>query len=257
MEDITEAQIKSGLAQIASAIHDFELVAHDLRKYREFMDYFTKFEKGKSLLEGKKGKAEGEKILREGDQTLRAVFIDEVDVHTGEGIALKLIAPRWPTIIADFMRLDEKDTEPAKIKDKLKVSEAEGVVLATKNKLYMEWRDKLFRPAVIDRYQRILRLVEARRTSIKEYSNMLRPVISRFKLISDSLSSPGGRVLARDHPLFRSDAQAFSADFMRMWGWRPFSPSEKYKWTREFESSEIDIDEAIEKETHLTQPATF
>ena len=226
-----EAQIKSGLASITASIQDYELVAHDLRKYREFLDHFTKVEKGKELM--KKNKQEGEKILKEGEQTLKAVFIDEVDVHTGEAIALKSIAPRWPTIIADFMKLDDNDTAPEKIAKKIKVSEAEGVVLATKNKLYIEWRDKLFRPTVTERYQRILRLVEARKTSIKEYSNMLKPIITRFKLMTDAFEEPGGRITARTHPLVRPGAQAYSLDFMRMWAWRPFSPSEKYKMTRE------------------------
>jgi hypothetical protein len=234
-----ESQIKAGLAQIANAIHDYELVAHDLRKYKEFLDYFTKVEKGKEFIKLKKAAEEGKKILKEGDQTLKAVFIDEVDVHTGEGIALKLIAPRWPTIIADFMRIEDEDTDPEKISKKLKVSEAEGVVLATKNKLYVEWRDRLFKPTILDRYQRISRLTEARKASIKEYSSMLRPVITRFRLISDALESKEHRALVRGHPLIRTDAQAYSMDFIRMWAWRPFSPTEKYKMTREIELNEI------------------
>src|SRR3989338_7309176 len=39
-----ENQVKAGLGQIATAIHDYELIFHDLRKYKEFMDYYTKIE---------------------------------------------------------------------------------------------------------------------------------------------------------------------------------------------------------------------
>ena len=68
---------------------------------------------------------------------------------------------------------------------------------------------------------------------------MLKPVITRFRLINDALESSGGRTLAREHPAMLPGSQAYSADFMRMWAWRPFSPSEKYKATREIEISEI------------------
>jgi hypothetical protein len=225
-----EGQIKAGLAQIASAIHDYELVWHDLRKYKEFLDYFTKIEQGKRLIKQKK--EEGEKLLNEGEKSLKAIFIDQVDVHTGETVALKLIAPRWPTIIADFLKLEDSDTDPKKTADKLKVSEAEGVVLATKNKLYLEWRDRLFKETVKERYERILRLVEMRKTSIKQYTEMLRPVIARYKMITDALESAGGRAAARQS-FFKPDAQAYSTDFMHVWAWRPFAPAEKYKITRE------------------------
>ncbi len=228
-----EAQIKAGLGQIATAIHDYELVFHDLRKYKEFLDYFSLIEEGKKLIKEKK--EGGEKKVKEGEQTLKAIFIDEVDVHTdlpNTPIALRSIVGRWPTIIADFMRLADDDTEPKKIADKHKVSEPEGVVLATKNKLYLEWRDKLFGPTVTERYGRILRLVEARKFSITEYTNMLKPIVARFRMINDSLQSPGGR--GSLHTSFwRPDSQAYSADFSRVWAWRPFAPAEKYKMTRE------------------------
>jgi len=230
-----EMQIKAGLGQIATAIHDYELVFHDLRKYREFLDHFSFIEEGKKLIkEGKK--EEGGKKLKEGEQTLKAIFIDEIDIHTdlpNTPIALRSIVGRWPTIIADFMRLDDGDTDPQKLKDKYHISEAQGVVLATKNKLYVEWRDKLFRPTVEERYERILRLVESRKFSIDEYTRMLKPVVARFKMMKDALETPGGRAETLAS-FFRPDAQAYSIDFMRLWAWKPFSPSEKYKITREF-----------------------
>jgi hypothetical protein len=230
-----EVQIKAGLGQIATAIHDYELVFHDLRKYKEFLDHFSFIEEGKKLIkEGKK--EEGGKKQKEGEQTLKAIFIDEVDIHTdlpNTPIALRSIVGRWPTVIADFMRLSDADTDPENIAKKLKVSEAEGVVLATKNKLYLEWRDRLFRPTVEERYERILRLVESRKFSIDEYTRMLKPVVARFKMMTDALETPEGRAGARAS-FFRPDAQAYSIDFMRLWAWKPFSPSEKYKITREF-----------------------
>ncbi|MEM5834505.1 MAG: hypothetical protein QXQ69_01490 [Candidatus Aenigmatarchaeota archaeon] len=229
-KEALEATIKAGLASVATAISDLELVMHDLRKYKEFLDYYTKIEKGKKLIkEGKK--EEGEKLVKEGDQSLKAVFIDLVDAHTGPGIALREIAVRWPTIIADFMKLGDEDTEPEKIAKKLNVSEAEGVVLATKNKLYLEWRDKLFGETVKNRYKSLRQLVEARRKSVEEYKEMLKPSIARYKMINDMLSSPEGRGIIK--LFFRPDAQALSIDFMRIYAWKPFAVEEKYKVVRE------------------------
>ena len=42
-----EAQIKSGLASIGTAVADFELVYHDVRKYKDFLQHFEKMERGK------------------------------------------------------------------------------------------------------------------------------------------------------------------------------------------------------------------
>jgi hypothetical protein len=222
------AAIKSGLASIGQAIADFELVWHDLRKYKEFLDYFSKLEKGKKM----KGE-EGEKLMAEGNQTLKSLFIDQVDVHTGEGVALKLIAPRWPTIIVDFMRLKDEDTDFKKIAKDYQISEAEGVVLATKNKLFLEWRDRMFKPTVMERYQTLKGLLEARRKSIDEYRTMLKPTITRYKMINDSLESPKGRFGITTAAAVRADAQAVSRDEVIMWAWRPFAPAEKYKVSRE------------------------
>ncbi len=207
------------------------MAKHDLRRYRQFVDIFEKIEKGKKLI--KEGKKEyGEKLVREGEQTLRAIFVDQVDIHTGEGISLRSIAPRWPTIISDFLKLEDKHTDPSQIAKDLNVTEAEGVVLATKNKLYLEWRDNLFKPAVLERYKNLLTLVEARRNSIREYKEMAKPIIARYKMLKDALQIPKVRgTLLRS--FFRPDAQAITIDTMRLWAWKPIAPVEKYKVTRE------------------------
>ncbi|MDI6798792.1 MAG: hypothetical protein QMD12_02230 [Candidatus Aenigmarchaeota archaeon] len=219
-KDTLEGSIKEGLRSIGVAVSDLELILHDLRKYREFLDYFTWIEKGKI--------EKNPELVKKGEQSLKAVFIDMVDAYTGEGIALKLIAPRWPTIIADFMKLTDEDVDPKKIAEKLKVSEAEGVVLATKNKLYVEWRDRLFKETVRRRYENLLRQAEARRKSVQEYKDMLRDKIARHKMIKDALEKPEIRA-AIYKSFFRPEAQAMSIDFMRLWAWKPFAPSEKYK----------------------------
>lgn len=231
-----EAQVKAGLGQIATAIHDYELIWHDQRKYKEYLDYFTKIEQGNESLKKAKIKVDKEKaeqMIKEGVQTLRSVFIDQVDAHTGEGIALNKITIRWPTIIVDFMRLDDKDVDQKKIAEKYQISEAEASVIATKNKLFLEWRDNLFKPTLNQRYQHILRLVEARKVSIQSYTEMLKPVIARFKMINDALESPGARAFGW-RGFFQPASQAYSMDTTRIWAFLPIAPAEKYKVTREF-----------------------
>jgi len=226
-----ESQIKQGLASVASAFSDFDLVAHDFRTYKTFLEYFTMIEKGKEMTKlGKK--EEGQTLKNRGEQTLRAIFIDQVDVHTGEGIALKLIAPRWPTIIADFMKLDDKDLDAAKIAKKLGVSEAEGVVLKTKNVLYLSWVSD-FTEVVKRRFTNLSQLYNARLNSITEYKKMVKPLLARYKMITEGLSREEDRKFLRRLSFWRPDAQAISTEFVRIWAWKPFGISDKYKSTRE------------------------
>lgn len=215
-----ERQIKEGLAGISSAVSDFELLLHDLRKYKEYLDYFEMIERGK--------KEKNTELIKKGEQTLKAIFIDQVDVHTGEGIALKLIAPRWPTIIADFMKLKDEDTDPKNIAKTYKVSEAEGVVLATKNKLYMEWRG-MFKETVTGRYERIKGLVNARKKSIQEYRNMLRPYVTRFRSIRELGETPEGRRVLEGISWYRPAAHAVSVDISTIWAFKAYHPPELFK----------------------------
>ncbi len=227
-----EGQIKQSLASIGTSIADLDLVRHDWRKYKEFMDYYSMLEEGRKLAKGGKT-AEGKALILRGDQSLKAVFIDQVDVHTGETIALKLIAPRWPTIIADFMKLEDGDLEQRGIKEKYGISEAEAVVLATKNRLYVEWRDGLFRSAVNERFRSLTEMLESRKKSVMEYKNMARPLIARYKLITQALEQRGVAGVMQKVASYLPGAQATSSDNAKVWAWKPFSPSEKYRHTRE------------------------
>ncbi len=227
-----ENQIKEGLRQVSTAMSDTDLIKHDWRKYKEFMDYYAMLEIGKKMIkEGKR--EEGLKLRLQGEQSLKAVFIDQVDVHTGETIALKLIAPRWPTIIADFMRLDDEDIEQRKMKEKYSISEAEAVILATKNRLYIEWKDELFKKAVEERFSSLTRTLEARKKSVIEYKNMIRPVMARYKLITEALERKDSIGKFQKLAMYLPNAQAGSSDFVRVWAWKPLASSEKYKHTRE------------------------
>lgn len=235
-----EQQIKSGLASASQAVSDLELVSHDFRKYREFIDLFTMIDKGSKLIkEGKKD--QGTELKNRGEQTLKSIFIDQVDIHTGEGVALRSIASRWPTIIADFMQVKDGDIDFKKIASGYKVSEAEGVILATKNKLFIEWRDRLFRQTVEERYRTLVALVQARKRSVDEYKNMLRPLMARYKMLNEGLSDKKAMHLMRKFPFWRPESQAMSTDYVKVWAWKPIAFAEKYKATRQNPLDEIHL----------------
>jgi hypothetical protein len=233
-----EAMIKASLASIATALSDLELLKHDLRKYKEFMHYFKMIEVGE--------KEKDEKLRLQGEQSLKAIFIDQVDAHTdlpNQPIALRSIASRWPTIISDFMKLSDEDVDAKKIAEKYKVSEAEGVVLATKNKLYKEWKD-MFKKTVEERFKSLLQMVQARKKSYEEYKEMIKPTLRRYKSIVDGLSSEKAAKVFQEAAFWRPSSQAMSIDSATIWAWKPFAPVEKYKAPREAPLDEIPAEKA-------------
>lgn len=179
-----ETRIKQGLASAAQAVSDLELLKHDYRKYREFIEYFG--------LEYNEATRQWKETGKKDEHSMRAVFIDMVDAHTGEGISIRSIVQRWPTLIVDFQKLGDEDIEPDKIKDKLDVSKAEAVVLSTKNRLYVQWK-RLFEPEIKARYERIHELVKSREESVKAYREWLKPLVARHKMLEEGLGSASRR----------------------------------------------------------------
>lgn len=220
-----EGRIKSALASLSASISDLELLEHDLRKYKEFLDIFEMMEKG---IKEKKPE-----LVRRANQTLKSIFIDQVDVHTGEGVALKLITVRWPTVIVDFMKLKDVDVDIEKIAKDYKISLAEATILATKNKLYLEWRE-MFKKTVQNRYERIRSLVEARKRSIEEIKSTVKPILLRYKSIKEIGETEAGRKALLRLSWLRPATQAVSIDISKIWAWKTFLPPEPYRPTLEW-----------------------
>ena len=194
-----EIKIKQGLASIATAVSEYELLAHDLRKYKEFL-----------------------KMLETNDEhSLRSIFIDEVDIATGAN-SIKQIVIRWPTMIADFMTLGEKipeETDVEKIRKILNISKAEAVVLSTKQRLYNNWKE-IFGSEVRGRVKRILAQVKSREKSISEYKSWLKPLIARHKLYKEGLSKPE-TIKGTLTSIWHSPGQAISTNIIEIWAWQP------------------------------------
>jgi len=173
-----ENNIKLQLAQIASAISDTELIAHDYRKYKQFFDIIRKIEE----LEEKLKKEKDEKIkeeIKKQESLLRSVFIDQVDIHTGDFSIVSLARTRWPTLISDFLQLENEEVAEEVLKKLKNITTAEAILLAKKNKLYLEWK-KMFFEAVKERFERVKNLLEMRKFSIESYKEMVRPLIKKW-----------------------------------------------------------------------------
>jgi hypothetical protein len=200
-----EGQIKSGLASAAQAVADYELLKHDERKYREILDFF--------------------KLGQKDEHVLRALFVDRVDAHTGEGFSMISMTRRWPTIIGDFIKMKSEWRDTAIITKELKVSLAESVVLKTKNELFIEWK-KLFFPDVKDRYSRIKNLVESRKRSVDEYRNWLKPYLEKYRRIRERTQIVPHANLTNPLALLHSP---WGGLFVKLWLWKPIRPEEMGK----------------------------
>ncbi|MFC2143636.1 hypothetical protein ACFLQN_04530 [Candidatus Aenigmatarchaeota archaeon] len=245
-EDL-EGKIKQGLTSVAQSVADLELLKHDERKYREFLEYFgyrTKEEAEKDWSKRELSKEHINEIPGEDDDVwlnepdnkrkkrsdshlLKSVFIDQVDKHTGENISMATIVQRWPTIILDFQKLEDKHLEISKVSKDLGVSKAEAVVLVTKNKLYQEWK-KIFEPQLKMRYQRIRELVRSRGMSVKEYREWLKPIIARHQLIKEGLARSSERKRMTTF-FITSGGQATSSHLTEVFAWRDMTMPEFYK----------------------------
>jgi len=172
-----EAIIKQGLTSAAQAVADLELLKHDLRRYREIMDY----------------------IESNDEHALKSIFIDQVDFHaggTGQGagrlsMSFMQQANILPAIVSHFYMMNSlEDLEKHEYLSTL--PRVEKLMLKTKWINYEEWK-KLFCREVRERYQNLLALIRSRRMSIDEYRQWLTPYIAKHKLLEEGLSRPDVR----------------------------------------------------------------
>jgi hypothetical protein len=218
-----EGTIKEGLRSASQAVADYELVKHDLRKYREIMDYFVAVENAKKEKDKEKMRAK----MMSAEHALKSMYVDQVDVHMGQTSLVEMARSRWPTVIADFYAITEADDTVDEIMKRLGVSRAEAVVLKTKNTLFREWL-KLFGDTVKDRYEMLQGLVMAREKSIKEYQDWIKPYISRYKALKLGQERPGIRksMLTSFADL---TGQATFSNNIRMWSFKPYRAIEYKK----------------------------
>ncbi|MBI4173141.1 MAG: hypothetical protein HY519_00300, partial [Candidatus Aenigmarchaeota archaeon] len=218
------------------AVADYELLSHDVRRYKEVLNYFVQAEKGVTQM------VKGRKHFAKDEHVLRSLFVDRIDAYTGEGYSLVTMARRWPTIITDFIRMRSEWDDVQQIKRELDVTMAEATVLKTKNKLFKEWK-ALFFPTIKDRLARIENLANARKMSIDSYREWVTPYVARFKMMKETTESPGGRADMLNHHLMTPGAGlAQSESWLRIWTWKPLVPQEFKKPERVKEKKGFIID---------------
>lgn len=196
-KQMLESTIKTGLASAAQAVADYELLTHDLRRYKEIVTYFE----------------------RDDEHALKSIFIDQVDLHTGNLSISEMTRNRWPTMTADFHKLKDEYMDVETIEEKLDISKAEAIVLATKNRLYTDWK-KLFRGTVEERYRRLRSMALSREKSIDEYKEWLKPYISRFRTTRLGTGQPSLRTMMQRSFMDVAGLSTFLNDIV-MYAWKP------------------------------------
>lgn len=241
-----EATIKEGLRSAAQAVADYELILHDIRKYKEILDYFTNLAKAKQIRNAKERKDR----IRAAEHSLKAMYIDQVDIHTGPNSIVQMAQNRWPTVITDFIRLTEDDDTVDKIHDRLEVSKAEALVLKTKNDLFREWL-KMFGTAVRERYDRLLGIATSRESSIDEYREWIKPYMVRFR----SIKAPPP--MSAFKSFMDISGQATFGNKIKLWAWQPYRAVEikKAPMMREGKFT-VDPDDPFTVEHYIKSPKT-
>ncbi len=215
---LLEEKIKVGLESAAKQIADYELLLHDLRKYKEIVDAIEKND----------------------EQRLRSIFVDQVDVHTGQGFSLVTIVERWPTIIHDFMKVGDEE-DPDKIAEKLQISKAEAIILSTKNKLFKSWKE-MFGEEVKKRYERLESLAKSKEKMIEELKNWLKPYVMKYKTMKLGTEVPEVRKEMLFSP-FSITGQATYTNGIKLWAWQPVKVFEReaFEHTPGFEIYPYDV----------------
>ncbi len=209
-----ESKVKGAIDEIIKQSGDLELLEHDLRRYREFKDYFDNND----------------------EHSLKAIFIDQVDYYTGEGAPGRLSMVFFqqqnifPTIIQDFYEMrSEEDLEKGRLG---RLPKVEKDVLRTKWRAYQEWK-RMFRDEVEKRFQRIGQLVESKRRLLESMREGIKPYIARLKLLRQGLQSQGLRKDRETNP-FHPAVEATSQTIITLWAWKEMSPPDFYKAPGEF-----------------------
>jgi hypothetical protein len=205
-----EIKIKTVIDDMIRHISDLELIEHDLRRYREFLDYIEKND----------------------EHSLKAIFIDQVDFYAGEGapgrLSMSFMQQNniFPTIIQDFFEM--KSEEDLEKNERLKkLPKVEKDMLKTKWRSYQEWKS-LFGNEVKNRYSRLKELVDSKKKMIEESREFIKPYIARHKLLEEGLSRERIRK-SYISDVFHTVGEQTSREVIKVWAWKQFEPEEFFK----------------------------
>ncbi len=231
-----EGQIKQGLGSAADAVADYELLSHDLRKLEKFMNHFEAIEKGSKKDATKKEKDAKKKA----EHALKAIFIDQIDIHDQTSSMVQRLAPRWPTIIADFQDLEDEDLDAKEIMKELNIGRPQAEILETKQRIYLDWKNT-FKDAVKKRYERIKGQVESREESIKQYKNWLKPYVARHKMINETYEDPSAAA-ENSQSWYNTQGRSLGNHSISLWCYQPVYAAEPHVPSREVRDKEFIVE---------------
>ncbi|MFH7918191.1 MAG: hypothetical protein QW631_02695, partial [Candidatus Aenigmatarchaeota archaeon] len=171
-------------------------------------------------------------IEKKDEHSLKAIFIDQVDFHAGEGapgrLSMSFMQQQniFPTIIQDFYEMEsEEDLEK---KERLKgLPKVEKDMLLTKWRAYQEWKS-LFGNEVKKRYERLKELIDSKRSMIEQTREWIKPHIARHKLLEEGLSRTSVRKEATSS-LWHVVGEQTSEEVITLWAWKQFEVEEFFK----------------------------
>lgn len=215
-KEALEQKIKQALMGISSSIADLELVKTDLERYEEFLNWIKDLE------------SDDEKKRKEAMLVLKSFFVDQVDYYAGGGgaegpgrLSMAFMRNRniMPTIVQDFMMMESEGDlkEGGKLAH---LPEVEKQVLRTKWKAFEDWLE-VFRSNVERRVEHLRTLVRSREKTIEEMRESAKPLILRYKMIVDALSSPKMRK-EMPHIFVRVVGHAISMTTIDLWVWKVY-----------------------------------
>jgi len=208
-KEALEIKIKRVVDDLIKQVSDLELLEHDMRRYKEFSDYF---------------KAKDE-------HSLKAVFVDMVDFHAGEGtpgrLSMSFMQQNniFPTIVQDFFSMQsEDDLEKGRLKD---LPTVEKNMLKTKWKTYQEWK-QLFSKEVEQRCGRLETLIQSKNKMIEQSREWIKPHIARHKLLKEGLSREG-EIKKALSAQWHAATEAIAETKIVIWAWKEMESPEFFK----------------------------
>ncbi len=221
-KEALEQKLKQTLMAISSSISDLELVRTDLERYEEFLKWIED------------AKSNDPNRARQAQLVLKSFFVDQVDYYAGGGgaegpgrLSMAFMRNRgiMPTVVQDFMAMEgiQDIEEGGKLSH---IPEVEKQVLRSKWKAYEDWL-RIFESNVRTRVEHLRTMVRSRERTLEEWRERAKPIILRYKMINDALSSASVRK-SMPHVFFRLVGHATAIISIDIWLWKNYPLFEEF-----------------------------
>ncbi len=221
-----EAKVREGLIRISQSLSDLELLEHDIRKYRKYLQFI------------KMSESSNEKERKQGEMVLKTIFVDQVDYYAGKqgqgpgrfSMALMRNANIFPTIVDDFMEM--AGTEDLGENGRFaRMPVVEKHFLEVKWKYYEQWK-AMFKEQIKKRLSRLEEMRNSRMKSLEEFKSWVYPYLFRLKSIN-VMTQDRDQIPFLKHFFPRTSGDAFAITTDKFWAWRGLTPAETFRTSSE------------------------